>query len=1727
MRPFRAPSYSRGITCPLRLTSLLTSCAGTATIQSFGRSKPVRNGTKPKVIRRGMGKKKPTVVGKPPGGDDVSSSSHVVRTEGFGPSDDLVRGARPHSHLIVESDNLHPHDYDVQRRVLELTMPSLAKVTVGPISRKEDEKEAAVDPKENAPADEGFGVSDVIRHELAQYAWEEQMISVANVITEQVEARMRSLLDSMKLEGSGDQDMRMRIMSATLKEELQSSTEAIRQLVREEASVAESKTGVLVEEITNRLSDRLASHHDSLVQTMHDTSRAHMTESVMITSDLVGGAMARVKDYFNGLETQLKEVVQNATADSQPFLQDQIAAEMRDCLIANIELSAKQQLDSLTATLSSMLSKQNAVLEKAIQSGASQPMAGGQPVPQVDFRPLEDFIEGAVRAGAEELRQSVIDQVSQAIERNASELSAGGDKEQLLLLGRQEDKLVEVSDAMSDVIRSTQELAGAVTAIDEAVHETAKSQKKNDAILKSMKEMVEAQQESLALLQADVAAATTASQAVAMAVASAGPRETTVTPSPAASSDPFPSATPAESSPERFEAHFQGLRQQQNELTQLVIRSIDAVNESESRMGDQLATAVKAMSDHLADVITTTTDASTPPPTTHPSPDTPPSPTGGAPLENTQESIRRLEDDLRQMSSMLAAHSRSFESFKADAHQQTERQLAMEYREPPAVSSPDGSSSPLNVNYVQRVVESAMARQTADISRRISEHTETYTATVAAESVTHEQQLLSFGSSMSALVNTAIDGLRADLALSSTQVNSNSSDSLPPTGGATALTEGRLDQFRTELLSVIREELQGPKDAPALDLVPLYSSIDSALQSIKEDAAKREVDLLSALSDLSSTIVDKIEGLSESRKVADIQKLISNGFKNHTKSLESILDVSYSIESNLKANAAPRRKADDDEEGEEDAKEVGEERHTIDGSIAPTLDRMESTLQQLQSDVAALPKSVSKSLKSSPATEESLKDLHQLTHKSLEEVKGQLSHLSAADRLKEQFEESSRSIVAGTQAAIAAAFSDNAAKQALKEKETEAKPTLTSSDVQDMLLGATERQGKLLSAAVAKLESTAQQNQRELSRVVSDVVEAKGSETRSEIEGLMNAVTDSSSKASDDQKALTNKISSLREAIQGSQAVQKQGIQSVVDLVSREFSVSSEANERQEEHNRETSSALNQVLQVLQNQQTLLTETRAAVKVKPPPTPIAPALHIEAATLAEQAVHSAALDALQANAVQVQDQLNSLMEEVRSGSRRLQESASASPSKKEVDQWMTRLGSVEDGIQQLIEGQRHQEEHLSVLERTAAQKEVEEKHPIPSDDAAPHEAVMAHLSERDELWREEARQAIQTASDSASAAVAAALSEQIAPLRKVLDELLANASCQPVTPPAIPEPTPVSSSAPAAADVTNILSELHSMRERVEDSLKDYSTQMQESASRVETRVSQKVEESLKQVEEGLKQVEAVKDALSGTGDKLTRSEVEESLDTRFNALHESLRSQEAAQRDAIVVPLTTQWESFQSEVVTAVDGVYHSVTETQRSHLTELEGVLEEQLKHSAEALDASVAKGVETLVKAHEVHAAAMSRQLEKRDESQQVPQQRLENAVEKVSQELSTSTAQLMAQLQKQQAHLNDQISVFLSKKEGSQAAVIPQSPKKPTEQPRQESRSTLRHILLYTCQTFLLCMTVFLCAYYLFAAFLIALIPKPLPSRPDATSEEQDLYREAFKTNPVKRVADRVV
>lgn len=1473
-----------------------------------------------------------------------------VRTEGFGPSDDLVKGAQPRDRLVVETTGLHPQDFDVQRRVLELTMPSLDGVTVQPPGEP------------SAPPGNDTVQAEVMR-EARDSANEEQMVTLANVIIEQVEARTGVQLEALRDHQEESQRNAANIIIHALRREIQRVTNTGGERQGGGATIID--TGKIVDAISSRLSKEIRAHESAIADAVVESSSSSGATHID-TSELVEAVSKRLEDYFESLESQLKRVADevrrpkamegNTVAvpvEERGGGADDVSQTMEDIhttITTVIEASAQQQLQHMSGLISDMLlSHRNAV---NASPNAGSPEATANEANEVnsrihaDFRELQGCIEDALRTATDEIGNHVTTELNQ--------LRLAG----TTTTGLQTEEMENFVGKMDKILKACASTARTVASVDDAISDVVKGQTETQEAVGVIKTILEEQQKTLANLQANWRNAANSSSP-------------STTPSNAYSYDTLV-----------VEQQLSAFSAQQEQLSNLLHRALESFGERDQAQEALLMASVESVQNGVRDAFAALATRNQVQAVLEAAPTTANVEAVNADgLSRVHASIQRLEEGMEKMSSMLTQHISSMEE------EQTKLREG---------SSKDAAGAPqITPDVVKEIVVEALASHGQELLQHIRESTAPNELNAELSSVSTEQHLLSFTSSVNEAVTNGLQRVKEELALFYKEAHATppKEDSDAAAQQSNALTvaevatkqEELLRSLHTEVLAVVREEMSKTHD---VDLTSMYKYIDSMLLLVREELSQHQKQTVAEIGKISLSLENIERALSTKLSSDDTaeSKSLAAEVQQQGEQLNRILDISSSFMKELKQREAHQQPSPPS---------------PSEDTPAPEHDSTSGD-SQLYSDLL-------QSLK------EVLSEYQKQTASSISQIQDQLATFPTKESMEAQLTSSATQITSQVKEAVstsvAAAAPSSASPPAPKEEE--------KLDVEARSSAESEEKGTAENENDGKADDSTSEN--ELKQL-----EIQLRKRNAVLLGIQSRLDDAATTKSK-SKALSS-IAALKSTIESALEADAALIQNITRSLSSNFT--------QWEELEKNTGLLEEVIQKLEHNEGLLKEMEATIQKKSLEADPVPQ-RAESATLQHQEEHTAALESLQAVVESVQDEVQKISS--------LHDSTKAAA----IEEMAERLREIEASIASGGGGSLGSTSTGWVEKYTG---EMNQAIQTALDTSA--ERTASAVNEVKEVMSEGNKQV---------------LAEQLEPLQtqleKMSQKIAALSSCA-TTPPSV--------------TTEAITEQLDAMKKEIVAAV----SQIREEQARA-------VEELAKSIAEVKKEI-PLQEAPRSSGVSLN------DLDDRLSNVQEKFIEEQQKR----LVPLMTSWEAFERRHDATITAAQKTHDAAARLATQQHETVLEEWRRQSS-SLQGTVSKGMEEMLNCQQGTVASIQSALAEAESQRKLHHTHLEKAV--VNQ-IAGSTSQLLERID----DLAQRTPVVSSGTRSTYEAVhVPQMPE----------RSLWKTLGMFFAQTLMLCVALIVCLYYVFAALLIAFVPKPV--------EADEWTSHPIMERRPKRVADRVL
>eukprot|EP00796_Vickermania_ingenoplastis_P004207 gene4207-3039_t len=1200
----------------------------------------------------------------------------TVRTEGFGPSEDLVKGVQPHSRLHVEATGLHPRDYEVQRRVLELTMPSLAGVTVQPAGQ----------PPPGTTHDKTL-----------QHVWEQKMGAVANIVIEQVQRRTGLQLESLLAAQDEQARAGSELVIQMLRTELWNAAEAIRQVTGEQSATATAHiTEGVVRRVVEQISSDVAPLQNRLIDAVTSTTKMHATANLNAAAELVN---KNVEKYFRQMESRLKAMAENIkqaatppppSRDPQddlvvvdgPSMEEQKLDEMHTSLVAAIEQASQQQLEHVTIVLSDMMRDQRIAVENATataaaalrqqqqqqqqqQSDAKQEEAPEPLPPSVDFTAMEDFIEGALRAASDEIRNSVVGEVSRLIQK--SESSGWDDRGAPELV----NMLSSVSQSVEDVVRESQQMAGTVASMDDAVSDIIRGQAKALDAVESIKSLVMAQQRALEALQQDM-----------KRVAARGDAPVV----PTAETNPLATAS--------VERRLRQLSEHQERLHGLSQQLLYAVDSKDRVMESHIAAAVQSVAELLNDALIKIESATA---------DTSQSPAQLANesfLEETSASIHKIEEGVRKVGAAAEEYHAVLERLQEEAAKTRADNEAWhtaaleELKAQQALATAAVSDiSAARAEELRGMLREALGSQTQELRLAMAQGQSPTDDTVeheAARSAALEQHLASIGASLSDAVTGAVEELKSEMerhraALESTphlRVPAPATEGETSDAPTAAENKDRLDTLQSELISVVREEIE---KIPAADLGPVYKYIDSVLLFIREELSSHQATTEQQVEKVSAAVTRVLEEALEKAHAASPARE-PDSLQQHSDQLHEILEATRGVAEELKRS-----------------REV-EAPPTPAPLVLPEVSKMidshqelKASLEQLDAKVEALPGTLTQASDgASLGLKTAVEAMTSQTTASLTDMQNRLAALPTMELIQQQLEVTAEQVVQETHQSFAVAVASAVDASLTKERGI-------SAEIASAVTAASERHTEQLMGLQQKIDTRHAETLEALKHLDS------AEKVKVELQTLSSTL--SSSIAELDPAEFKTQLEHLEEMVKSSTVSQQENVETLKEAIAKGLeglsvqvpqaaapTPAASSTEAERQALQTTTAAMEKMMMELKEHMEQLngaTTTMTNVALTAPTIPTTPA--------PATAAPSAALETLQSSVERIGDQLEDILGKI----MELNHEPSVDGKEETAarhDEIQEQLKGLTVSMTQLVESQQFQEGQLQSLSESVKQQ---------------------------------------------------------------------------------------------------------------------------------------------------------------------------------------------------------------------------------------------------------------------------------------------------------------------------------------------------------------------------------------------------------------------------------------
>lgn len=442
--------------------------------------------------------------------------TEVVRSRGYGPSTDLLKGVPPTAPLEVQTTTLlHPHDTDIQQRVLAFSRPSPAHVTVLTAPETASSLTYRTLPYHPPPlsAPRGDSHDDTSRRSsslaavhtqlaVMEEALQDRLTTAANLIVAQVAEHTDRQLHTLEMAQSAESTTLAQLIMNCVQDELQhrlaeehAAKEQPSLLLQQErrrdddeaaAEAVATRTASAVETTVSRVVERVVAEVEKAVQAAEARS-----------SNVAQQLENRMNTYFTQLQTDMMHALdaphktdatrssssttdadtESRQSDDADRTQATLSDSLRQELTEMMAQATRVQHDRLSAMLETMLDRQGGTGALAAES---------------DRRALHDIIEGSLQHASDNIRLSVVAEVKKLAKASAKGGGAAGKAQDEVL---PEALAQNLSDSIDEAIASSQMTLKRLRETDGTVKEMHQEQARLYELTAQLRDMLLQQQQ--------------------------------------------------------------------------------------------------------------------------------------------------------------------------------------------------------------------------------------------------------------------------------------------------------------------------------------------------------------------------------------------------------------------------------------------------------------------------------------------------------------------------------------------------------------------------------------------------------------------------------------------------------------------------------------------------------------------------------------------------------------------------------------------------------------------------------------------------------------------------------------------------------------------------------------------------------------------------------------------------------------------------------------------------------------------------------------------------------------------------------------------------------------------------------------------------------------------------------------------------------------------------------
>ncbi|KPI86109.1 hypothetical protein ABL78_4836 [Leptomonas seymouri] len=729
-----------------------------------------------------------------------------IRSRGYGPSRDLLRGIPEDAVLSVEA-TLHPEDAEIQRAVLALAMPSLAEVHVTPVMPHDSYANNKVPQRAGA----SYGGGDVLtstEREVMEQCLQEQLSDVANLVVEKVGQRTGQQLDALQVTHADELRNFAEIILHGIQDELRQLRLArgaaqggrgegggneARPALPPSTAAAALDVEAVAQVVSAKVMERLAGVTAPVVAAAAATTTpggARSAEAVL--EDLE----RRTAAYFEQLQARVQSAVSSGTAAATTRVDPEAIDELRAAAREAVETASATQQEHLAGLVNDWLADM-----------ARTPVgSSGSVAASVDRKALEDMVESAVQTSTNELRHIITSEVKKL--GKAKKTSSGGSSDE----GVDLSELVVEVEKVFDVMKATQ---SRLAAVDEVVGDVFKEQASTRDALQSIQDLLKQLSEVRAAPPTDKT-----------------PPSVTGRESSSSATDSDPSASSTIKAVEEAVASLQ--RQVAAAQSQATIYQEEAQQ--------QLLTVAQVVSDSVS----------------------------AAMQQHTAEAVQSAMATVQQQLDALAATAQASADAAAAAAAATDARAEPAMGAPAPTFEPlskevlaDAIESVLTPRW--STLSTEVERMNTANQQAIEQQLLHMANSVAASVTASLQEQLEAAHIRHEGVSAAAAADKTETAAvyeAEMQKRAAAAEAAVVSAATTLAdkTTQQLTSFREELMSTIQAEML---KSHSVDLTPMYKYIDSVLTFMKEELSIQETSLATKMTSLTDTVMAAIQKSQE------------------------------------------------------------------------------------------------------------------------------------------------------------------------------------------------------------------------------------------------------------------------------------------------------------------------------------------------------------------------------------------------------------------------------------------------------------------------------------------------------------------------------------------------------------------------------------------------------------------------------------------------------------------------------------------------------------------------------------------------------------------------------------------------------------------------------------------------------------------------------------------------